>query len=258
MYRRGLYNIIDVKYKYYFSGYSCHGGWREPLDEPDSESMVSSTNLNQRRSKSYTNRQQQNHNYNIHDRTELSQNAYSSNYQPQQKQHHLEHPSQASRSLEMRKDNIRSQELDQSMMMNRNKNMNEMNGLDLEEGSQSPQQHLSSYVQYLIVSPLTKSSSDKNPHLSKRLCARIIVQNPVELSFVTLVADEDECPTRDDITNDMTSGSRTKNSYNVDNSWNRDSRFTPRKTKWRFNLTRTSKEIYYLDERICKLKVLKI
>jgi hypothetical protein len=42
----------------------------------------------------------------------------------------------------MRRDNVRSQELDQSMMMNRNKNMNEMNGLDLEEGSQSQQQHL--------------------------------------------------------------------------------------------------------------------
>ena len=242
-----MYTIVYVIHKRYFSGYSCHGGWREPLDEQPSESMVSSTHVNQRRNKSYKNRQQQTHNYNFHERTELSQKPYSSNYQQQQKQHHLEHQSQASRSLEMRKDIIRSQELDQSMMMNRNKNMDEMNGLDLEEGSQSQQQHLSSYVQYLIVSPLTKSSSDKNPHLRKRLCARIIVQNPVELSFVTLVADEDECPTSDDITNDITSGSRTKNSYNVDSSWNRESRFTPRKTKWRFNLTRTSKEIYNLE-----------
>ena len=105
------------------------------------------------------------------------------------------------------------------------------------------QQHLSSYVQYLIVSPLTKS--DTSPHLHKRLCARIIVQNPVELSFVSLIADEDECPTSDDITNDI-SGSKTRNSFNVESAWNNESEAKRRKTKWRFNLTRTSKFILSL------------
>ena len=173
------------------------------------------------------------------DRTELSRQPYSSNYQQ-----HLEHQSQPSRPLEVRKDKIRSRN-DQNMM-NQNKNMDEMNDLDAnEEGEASQQQHLSSYVQYLIVSPLmTKetSSSDKIPHLRKRLCARIIVQNPVELSFVTLVADEDECPTKDDISNDIR-GSRTGHSYNIDNSrssWSNGNQFSRRKTKWRFNLTRTS------------------
>ena len=136
-------------------------------------------------------------------------------------------------------------------MMNQNINMDKMDDLDAsEEGEASQQQHLSSYVQYLIVSPLmTKetSSSDKIPHLRKRLCARIIVQNPVELSFVTLVADEDECPTRDDITNDI-KGSRTGHSYSIDktrNSWSNGNQFLRRKTKWRFNLTRTSKSYFY-------------
>ena len=100
-------------------------------------------------------------------------------------------------------------------------------------------EHLSPYVQYLIVSPLTKPKSDRDSHLRKRLCARIIVQNPVELSFVTLVADEDECPTRSDITNDI-DGSRTKSLYDSQRSWNKDDTFALRKTKWRFNLTRTS------------------
>ena len=218
-------------------GYTCHGGWREPLAEATTE-----TSKNKRQNRLH-NRQNRRQNYKHHfqDRSELSQQPYSSNYQQL-----LKHQSQPSRSLEVRKDKIRSR--DDQNMMNQNKNMDEMDDLDAnEEGEASQQQHLSSYVQYLIVSPLmTKetSSSDKIPHLRKRLCARIIVQNPVELSFVTLVADEDECPTRDDIANDI-KGSRTRsNSYNIDSSkigWNNGNQFSRRKTKWRFNLTRTSK-----------------
>ena len=166
----------------------------------------------------------------------LSQHLYSSNQHHQQQQL-LPQNSQASRSSysEMRNDDVRSRSSDDRKGRNLKNNMNR-NNLD----SDLSQQHLSSYVQYLIVSPLTKS--DTSPHLHKRLCARIIVQNPVELSFVTLVADEDECPTRDDITNDIR-GSRTGHSYNIDGSrsgWNNGNQFSRRKTKWRFNLTRTS------------------
>ena len=177
-----------------------------------------------------------------------SQHLYSSNQHHQQQQL-LAQNSQASRSSysEMRNDDVRSRSSDDRKGRNLKNNMNR-NNLD----SDLSQQHLSSYVQYLIVSPLTKS--DTSPHLHKRLCARIIVQNPVELSFVTLVADEDECPTSDDITNDITSGSRTKNSYNGDSSWNRESTFTPRKTKWRFNLTRTSKKSYNFGQNLTHLK----
>ena len=228
-------NVIYT-YNLFCIGYTCHGGWREPLDDT---TPPSSTNQGRIRLHNRKNRKQ-NYKHHFQDNTELSKKVYSSNYQQL-----LQHKSQPSRSLEVRKEKIRSR--DDQRMMNQNINMDEMGDLDAnEEGEASQQQHLSSYVQYLIVSPLmTKetSSSDKIPHLRKRLCARIIVQNPVELSFVTLVADEDECPTRDDITNDIR-GSRTGHSYNIDNSrtsWSNGNQFSRRKTKWRFNLTRTSK-----------------
>ena len=130
--------------------------------------------------------------------------------------------------------------------LNKRKSNRNGNGLRESQGEENERnpKHLSSYVQYLIVSPLTRS--DKNPaHLRKRLCARIVVQNPMELSFVTLVADEDECPTSDDITNDI-SGSKTRNSFNVESAWNNENEVKRRKTKWRFNLTRTSKFILSL------------
>lgn len=166
----------------------------------------------------------------------LSQHLYSSNQHHQQQQL-LPQNSQASRSSysEMRNDDVRSRSSDDRKGRNLKNNMNR-NNLD----SDLSQQHLSSYVQYLIVSPLTKS--DTSPHLHKRLCARIIVQNPVELSFVSLIADEDECPTRNDVTNDIRGVKRTKPSYSMEsNNWNGENIFRKGKTKWRFNLTRTSK-----------------
>ena len=86
---------------------------------------------------------------------------------------------------------------------------------------------------------MSKSKSDSNSRLHNRLCARIVVPNPLEMSFISLVADEDECPTTNDITNDINSLGR-KGSLRGGRAREDTSIYT--RTKWRFNLTRTSND----------------
>merc|ERR1712203_1287076 len=67
-------------------GYSCHGGWREPLTEPGSENFRTTSTINKRQNTNYGHNSQQNSNYHFQNGMKLSQHLYSSNQHHQQQQ----------------------------------------------------------------------------------------------------------------------------------------------------------------------------